>query len=223
MLKCLQNGGGKGFMNRYLRLPIFLFVLILALTACFQLKHPKNRVQYYILEYDPPPVTRPSPLPAAIRVERFSVAPMYNTDRMVYRDRSFRRDEYVYHKWRANPADMVAYFLSRDIRDSGLFRAVLPSESRLAASYILEGSVDDFFEQDREDEWQAVLTLSITIVSADEPDVSSAILYQKTYRARKTCRQKNPRGLAEAMSLAMAEISKNIIGDLYDCLRERKD
>ncbi|MGA1870629.1 MAG: hypothetical protein ACMUJM_19005 [bacterium] len=41
------------------------------------------------------------------------------------------------------------------------------------------------------------------------------IIFQRAYRAQKLCPYKNPQGLAEAMSHAMAEISTKIIDDMY--------
>lgn len=196
-----------------------LTVSILA-VGCINLKQPRNRVQHYILEYASPEIKDLMPLPVSLKVERFSVAPAYNTNRIIYRDGSFKRDEYFYHKWRANPGDMVTYFLGRDIRNSGLFKAVLPHGSDFPFSYILEGSVDEFVEWDSPEGWNAVLAVTVTLMAADEPDVSKRILLQKTYRIEKPLTEKNPQGLAQALSRAMGDISKNIIRDIYSVLKK---
>jgi hypothetical protein len=60
------------------------------------------------------------------------------------------------------------------------------------------------------------------LMAPDEPDVTPKILFQKTYRSSKPCRQKNPRALAEAMSLAMSEASAKIIDDVYQHLANRQ-
>ena len=49
-----------------------------------------------------------------------------------------------------------------------------------------------------------------------------AVLFQKPYRTRKPCRQQHPRALAEAMSLAMSEVSEAIIMDIYEFLKDRQ-
>jgi cholesterol transport system auxiliary component len=215
---------GDFSMNYYKKLFILLLpiVLLLFFGSCLKLKHPSNKIAFYTLEYDPPQIGNLSPLPSVIRMDRFSVAPTYNTDRIVYKDRSFKRETYVYHKWRANPGDLVTYFLARDIKRSGIFKAVLTYDSRFPSSYVLEGSVDEFFESDTEGTWRAVLSLSITLMKEHEPDISKRILFQKTFRAKKSCKQRNPTALAEAMSRAMAEVSEKIIIDIYDYLKDRK-
>jgi len=183
-------------------------------------KHPGHQIEYYTLEYEIPPGADLEPLPYVVRIERFEVAPTYNTSRIIYREGSFRREAYVYKRWRSNPGDLVTYFLNRDIKGSGLFRAVLPHDSRFPSSFVIEGSVDEFFEWDTTTVWTAVLTLSITLMAENEPDVSRRILLQKTYQLREACQAKNPAALAEAMSRAMARVSGEIIKDLYVRIKE---
>lgn len=204
-------------------LVIILTGISLFLTACIDLKQPKNKIEYYTLEYDPPSAGVRRPLPRTIRVTRFSVSPVYNSSRIVYRDKAFKRQTYAYYMWRANPGDLVSYFLSRDMRQSGLFKAVLTPGSSFPSSYLLEGSVDDFYELDRENGWEAVLSVSVAVIDEKELDISKKILFQKTYRSTKPCRQKNPRSLAQAMSRAMSEVSEKIIKDSYDYMATKID
>ena len=178
------------------------------------------RIDYYSLDYDPPGPAGLSPLGAVVGVQRFQVAPLYNTNRIIYRDKQFKRNAYNYHKWRANPGDLVSYFLARDLAESAMFKAVFTLDKKLPVSHTLEGRVDEFFEFDRDNLWEAVLSVSVTLIKEKEPDISKRILMQKKYRVRKPCRQKNPQALAEAMSLAMAAVSKNIKDDLYLLLAE---
>jgi len=205
----------------YKRISILLLGLTVLFGGCLNLEQPREKIAFYTLEYDPPQMADLEPLRLVIRMERFSIAPTYNTNLIIYRDSSFKRDSYVYHKWRTDPGALVSHFLSRDIRQSGLFKAVLHRESRFSSSYMLEGSVDEFFEWDLEETWNAVLSVSITLMAENEPDVSKRIIFQKTYSSRKACKQKNPQALAEAMSWAMAEVSKSIIKDIYSHLKDR--
>lgn len=200
---------------------VVLLCVFLPLAACLTLRQSKEKIEFYTLEYDPPKMVTDEPIPVVMKMERFSVAPPYNTTRIIYRDRSFRRDAYVYYRWRANPGDLVSHFLGRDIRQSGLCTAVIPGDSRSASSHRLEGSVEEFFEWDTQDNWKAVLSLSITLMAENEPDISKRVLFQKAYRATKACAERNPGALAEAMSRAVAEVSGQIIKDIYDALRLR--
>ena len=208
-------------MNRHKRKIVLFLSLPLILGACINFKQPRNRIDFYTLEYEPSQLNRSKSLPIAIRVERFSVAPIYNTNRIIYRDRSFKRNAYVYYKWWANPGDLVTHFLSRDMKASGLFKAVLPRESRTTYSYRLEGKVNEFLEWDSEQYWEAVLAVSAALVAKNEPDVNKRIIFQRTYRAKERCKEKNPSALAEAMSRGMEKVSGEIIRDIYDELKDR--
>jgi ABC-type uncharacterized transport system auxiliary subunit len=209
-------------MTRFMMSLTLIIGLMLPLSACVDLKQPRNKIDYYSLEYDPPRMSELEPVAAVIKVELFSVAPIYNTTKIIYRDQAYQRASYAYHKWHANPGEFATYFLARDMLQSRLFRAVLTNNSRLAHSHVLEGSVDEFLESDTENGWQAVLALSIVLMAPHEPDITKKILFQKTYRITKPCRQKNPGALAEAMSIAMSEASAKIIYDVYEHLTHRR-
>ena len=204
------------------RVWILCVVICLLPSGCLNLKKPRHQIEYYTLEYDPPQSQEAVPLPAVIRVARFGVAPMYNTNRMIYRDGSFKRNAYTYHKWRANPGDLVSYFLSRDLKQSGLFKGALSHDSGAEASYLLEGSVDEFCEWNEAGAWEAVLSITVTLMIESEPDISKRILFQKSYHAREPISQKNPQALAEAMSQAFSGISGEVTGDIYEHLKEAK-
>ncbi len=211
-------------MNRYKKL-LFVLIALLIHSCTSSLKQPSNKIEQYTLEYEPPQLPDlkdAEKLPVVLKVERFSVAPEYNTSRMIYRTSSYKRDAYNYHQWRAGPGDLVSYFLSRDMKQSGKFAGVLSPDSRSLYSYMLEGSVDEIFESDAQGAWKAVLIVSITLMVEDEPDITKKIAFQKTYNSQMESRRKNPKSLAEAMSQAMAKISGEIIRDIYDSL-EGKD
>jgi cholesterol transport system auxiliary component len=209
-------------MKVYRKLLVLSFSLLLMFCSCLNQNHPSDKIDFYTLEYDPPKINGLQALPSVIRIERFSVAPIYNTNRIIYRDKSFKRGSYVYHRWRTNPGDLVTYFLGRDMKTSGLFKADLPHDSRFPFAYMVEGTVDEFLERDMEASWEAVLTVSITLIDEREPDISKRIIYQKTYQAREPCRKKTPRALAVAMSRAMSEVSEKFIKDTHSYLKDKK-
>jgi len=196
-------------MNCFRKTSISFLGFALILSACVPSSKPQNKIEFYTLEYNLTQKAGLKSIPAVIRIERFSVAPMYNTTRMIYRDSSFKRSAYVLHKWRANPGNLATYFLSRDIKQSGLFKAVIPHDSGFPSSYVLAK------------EWRAVLSLAVTLMAHDEPDISKRVLFQKAYRVIKPCKEKHPSALARAMSLAMKEVSGEILEDVYAALKDR--
>ncbi len=199
-----------------------LFVLVvLMIGGCVSLKQPSRKIDFYTLEYSSPEYKNVTPLPFVLQLKRFTVAPAYNSSRIVYQEKKLKRNEYIYHRWRANPGDFVTYFLARDLKQSSLFKGVFALNNRISATHFIEGTVDEFFERDGNDLWEAVLSVNITLMVDNEPDISKRVLFQKHYASTKACEKKNPHSLAEAMSSAMAEVSKNIIDDVYACLETK--
>ena len=197
----------------------FLFLsLPILFGACVSLKQPVNKIEYYTLEYPSPQIKTLHPLPYVIRMDRFTVAPPYNTSQIIYRDQSFKRNAYVNYRWQTNPGATVTTLLKRDIKNSGLFKAVLNPGSRFSSQYMIEGTVDEFFEWDTKNAWKAILTVSIILTEKNKNDIKNRILYQKTYRKAEICQQKQPKAVAEAMSQALSKISEEMIIDVYDCL-----
>ena len=205
-----------------MRLAIFILIIFLiASGGCVTLKQPNMKIEYYTLEYDASHSvknTNLNPVQAALKVERFSIAPVYNTSRIVYRDQEFKRSSYFYHKWKSNPADLVTYFLTRDIRESGLFTAVNVPDSKITHTHIVEGLIDEFLEWDSKDKWEAVLSMNVTLLDAGTSDISKRVIFQQKFSSRKTCKEKHPKALAQAMSQAMAEVSENICLTIHKAL-----
>lgn len=199
-----------------------LLVQGMGISGCVTPPKPPPKTDYYTLEYDPITTDLAGPVQSIIRVERFQVAPLYNTTNIIYKEASFKRDAYHYHKWRANPGDLVTYFLARDLRETGLFNGVFILSSKYPASHVIDGTLDRMYQESVDNSWQAVLSVSITFMADYEPDISKRILFQKEYTLKKQCEQKNPKALAEAMSQAMAEISKAIIIDIHHSLTQRR-
>ena len=207
-------------MKKTVKSAIIIFVILLVMLGCMGNQRSPVKINYYTLEYELNKFDDLKPTPFVLNIERFSVAPVYNSNNIIYKTRQFKRDAYSYHKWRANPGDLVTSFLSRDLKNSLLFKAIFEPGSRFFSSHVISGTVDEFFERDQKDSWTAVLSVSITLIKENETDISKRILFQKHYSINKKCNRKNPRAIAEAMSKAMSGISKIIIIDIHKSLRK---
>lgn len=202
-------------MNPTKKVICFQLIFLVLAIGCIPDRGNIQKINHYTLEYEPPRFEGLTPLSSTIRVGKFQASPFYNSDRISYQENPFQREQYFYHKWRAKPKDLAAYFLARDIRASSLFKAVFGINSHPSSSHVIEGSVDEFFERDKDNLREAVLSISITLMKENEPDVSKRILLQKQYSARSACEKRNPQSLAEAMSRAMSKVSEMIITDIY--------
>ncbi len=210
----------KIFRRTFYTLFILSFIggLVLSLAGCLSFGEPAGKVDYYTLEYVSPKFTDIKTVDSIIKMERFQASPLNNSERISYRKNNFQTDKYGNQRWETHPAHLIAYFLFRDIRQSGLFKAVFNHDTGFAATHSISGTVDEFFEDDRGKIWEAVLSLDIILTAENEPDLNKRILFQKRYGTRKVCAKNNPGALAEAMSKAMSELSAQIITDIYKTL-----
>ncbi|MCP4252333.1 MAG: hypothetical protein GY775_02795 [Candidatus Scalindua sp.] len=209
-------------MVRYI--VIILIAFSLAFCGCISLEQPNTKFEFYTLEYDAlrsDKSTEPGKKSTVLKIKHFNASPIYNTDRIIYSDQQYKRSPYFYHKWRVRPAEFVTYFLARDLKESGLFEAVLPPTSGSLHTHTVEGTVDEFLEKDSNSSWEAILRISVILQVAREPDAGKRIIFERNFSTRKKCREKNPLALAQAMSLAMAEVSKDIGIAIHEALIEK--
>lgn len=218
MIKAQNGISGPRWGSRPGCKQIALLAVILWLAGCGK---PPTLVQKYILEY-PPPVPRASlPLEEGIKVEQFSVAQAFNSTAMIYRPHPYKSEAYSYHRWRVSPGYLVTDYLLRDLRKSGLFKAVLPYDSSDKGRFLLEGGVEEIQEIDEPDGWKAALALNITLLDLNEKEITKRVVFQKNYRVEEPLAEKTPNGLAQGMSRAMERLSGEIITDIYRAAKKR--
>ena len=203
--------------GRWIRFGLVL-LLPAVLASCLGSATPPQPVYYYTLHYEPPSMQQLNHLPCTLRVERFSVSPPYNSQRIIYARDDLRRNAYAYNQWIVSPGELLPYFFARDLRQSNGFRAVLTPDSPLPATHSLYGWVEEFSELDSASQWQASAIIHISLISNLEKDPTRKILLQKRYKALESCKAKTPEALARAMSAAVADISTRVVQDLHDRL-----
>jgi ABC-type uncharacterized transport system auxiliary subunit len=215
LFKPAQPGGWPG------RPWIILLLLILLAPLLFGCGKPPMLINQYILEYPAPIVARKAKIPAAIKVELFSVAQAFNSNAMVYQHQPFKSETYTYSRWRVNPGYLVTDYLLRDFREAQLFNAVFGPNSSAKYRFCLEGGVVEFQELDEPDGWKAALALTVTLQDTTQAELPQRVLFQKNYRAAEPMLAKTPQGLAQAMSRALEHLSARIMTDTYEAACRR--
>ena len=199
-------------------------LLLMGLTGCLGGTRPAPIIKQYVLEYPPPRVEQASPIQASLRVERFSAARLYAGPEMIFRQGAFQQEAYRAQRWRVSPPDMVADLLRRDLRNAGLFRAVLTARDREDPRFDLEGAVDEFIELDGPPPQgrKAKLALTLTFLDLTRREIPERVVYQKAYRCEAACTQEGAAGFAEAMSRAMSQCSEQMVADIDAALKSRR-
>jgi cholesterol transport system auxiliary component len=202
---------------------IFLVICIAGgLSACAGGGKPAVRVEHYALEYASPSLPERTPIDAVIGVDRFSVASIFNSVKIIYRQKPSLYNEYAYHRWRANPGDMVGDSLLRDLRAAGVFKSVFSYRDMENPAFRLKGGVGEFYESDEPAGRKAILSVSITLMDVSQKESTQQIVFQKDYRGEEPLTEQTVQGLARAMSRAVERLSGQIVRDVYEAMKNKK-
>ncbi len=197
---------------------ILLMVLI---SGCSLGGKPSYLINQYALEYPSPILRELNSINELIKVEPFSVAQAFNTSAMIYREGPNLRNVDPYNRWRTKPGEMAAEYLVRDLRNSGVFRAVIPYDQSGETRYLLEGQVDEFLELSEKGGRKAVLSLHVTFLDLKMRDTAEKVIFQRDYKVVEPYPEKTPAALAQGMSRAMEKASRQIILDLQDAVKTK--
>ncbi len=200
-----------------------IILVVIGLTGCLGSTGPAPLVRQYVLEYAAPRAADGTGIAETIKVGHFTAARILAGPAMLYRQRAFRLDAYHEHRWRVAPAEMVGDFVRRDLRSTGLFRAVLSPRDAEETRYILEGGVEEFLEVEGEAGRKALLAATITLLDLSQREVPLRVVFQKAYRAEALFKTEGPAGFAQAMSSAMAQLSARVLADIASAVKRQSN
>ena len=83
----------------------------------------------------------------------------------------------------------------------------------------MTGEVQEFFESREGSERTARLTVTVTLLDFSKGEIAPLLLFQKSFRAEAAITGQKGAGLAGAMSLAMADLSRQIIAEIVSAVR----
>lgn len=201
---------------------LFMVGITCGLMACTFGGKPSVMVEQYALEYPSPSVQNIDRVDKIIRIERFSVSQVFNHVKMIYRQKPYSYDDYTYHRWRANPGDMVGDGLLRDLRAAGLFKSVFSYRDMESPDLLLRGGVGEFYESDGKDGRKAILSVNITLMDRSQAVLAKQIIFQKNYRYEETVPEQTVQGFAQGMSRAVEKFSGQVMADVYEAVKNRK-
>jgi len=201
-----------------LALAILLTVLI---SGCSLGAKTSYIVNQYTLEYPSPILKESTSINELVKVEQFNVAQTFNTSAMIYKEGPNLRNVDPYNRWRTKPGEMATEYLIRDLRNCGLFRAVISYNDSEETRYLLEGQVDEFLEVSEKDGRKAVLSLNVTFLDLKKRGTAEKVIFQRDYKVVEPYTEKTPAALAQGMSRAMEKISRQIILDLQNAVKGR--
>jgi ABC-type uncharacterized transport system auxiliary subunit len=199
----------------------FIFLLMMLASGCSLGAKPAYLVNQYTLEYPSPVLKETTQINELIKVERFFAAQIFDSLAMVYKEGPNLRNVDAYNRWRIRPGDMVTDYLVRDLRNSGLFRAIFSYNDSKETRYLLEGQVDEFLEVNERDGKKAVLSLNVTFLDLKKKEILDRVIFQRDYKFMEPVTEKTPESFAQGMSKAMEKFSKQLISDIHQVLKNR--
>ena len=202
-------------MKASMKITLAALTAILLLGCAMGGGKPAVMIERYAIEYATPAPRGAATAETAIRIDRFSVAQIFNSVKIVYREKPYRFNEYAYHRWRANPGDMIGDCLLRDMRHSGLFRSVFSYRDLEDIPLILKGGVGEFFEMDEDGGRRAVLSIHLTLLDQSTREEGGRVVFQRNYRCEEPVEEKTVPGFVRAMSRAAEKLSEQAVEDIY--------
>jgi cholesterol transport system auxiliary component len=178
------------------------------------------KVDYYQIEYEPMDSPASEPLDVVLGIRNFTISSAYDHDRIVYKEDTFKRQNYYYHRWITNPSAMIKNILLKDLQSSGVYRAVTLIPGGIVWDYEIQGHIHEISESDLGKNWTAVIDLEITLIKTPSTSSIRKVLFQKNYHHSSICEKKEPAAVVAAMSAAVKELSIELQKDIYKAVRD---
>ncbi|MEW6219424.1 MAG: ABC-type transport auxiliary lipoprotein family protein [Thermodesulfobacteriota bacterium] len=197
--------------------PAAAWILALALLGAAGCAGPAAlppEVVHLGLEYPSPGPAPGLAIPVVLGVRQLAAVPPFDTDRLLFREQAFRLEAYFYHRWQADPGQLVTTALVRELRGRQRLAGVVTEDSAVQPRLWLEGSVEEFVHWHGADGWEAVVAVHLLLMDREAPATQPPVLWRRGYQARRPCASPHPEDAAAAMSAALAELASRVAGDL---------
>lgn len=125
----------------------FILTLLPALAGCGHVRYPA----YYTLNLPPPPdPPAPESVRTSIAVREFQAPAYLRQGPIVYRSTPEEIGFYEYHRWAADPRQLVTGAILDHLRSSGKFSLVSRYDGRPDIDYVFSGKLEKLEELDYE-------------------------------------------------------------------------
>jgi ABC-type uncharacterized transport system auxiliary subunit len=178
--------------------------------ACGTVRYPAH----YLLNF-PAPMQRIAPpeFSGPLVVSEFQ-CPQYLCDgRLVYRPTPEEIGFYEFHRWAANPRQMITRYIAEAVRMKSLFSHVVLEDAAVQPAYILNGHIERLEEVDQGGV-SAVCTISAELLDAK----TKSILWSFTASETIPVRRRDVPGVVASLSTAAGLTIEKVVRSLEDAL-----
>ena len=173
----------------------------LALAGCALFRGTPQVRSYTLTLAGEPPARLAEP----VRIGVFTIDQPYATERLAYRTSPYRLDYYTYHRWAADPRQLVQA-AARDYVE----RAAASGAGAETAGTPLEitGHIRRIEELDAPAGWQGALALDLRV------ERGNTLVLARSYAETEPAEARNPEAVAAALSRALARILDDLVAEL---------
>ncbi|MBE0514576.1 ABC-type transport auxiliary lipoprotein family protein [Sulfurimonas sp.] len=180
-----------------------LIILTLFLSGCTTVKPPVVR---YSIAIDDLNINRSGVgcRDKSLKISRAFSSSSLASLKMEYMEPDSKIFAYTQSEWQESPNNMVESALLKSIRESGLFKSVHPSKSRVKSTLVLETNIEEFMQFFSEDfkESHVKVILNLSLIDAK----TNSIVASETFRSRVETKSLDARGAVDAFEDALFEI-----------------
>jgi ABC-type uncharacterized transport system auxiliary subunit len=166
-----------------------------ALAGC-SLAPTTPHIRYYTLAVTGTP---PTHLDAPVRVGTFTADQPYATERIAFRSSPYRLDYYTYHRWAADPRDLLRA-ATRDYFER--------AAGTHGSPYEIEGHLRRLEEVDQPAEWQGALALDVRVTRG------GVVVLDRVFHETEPAESRNPEAVAAALSRALQRVLDQVLTEL---------
>ena len=182
-----------------------------ALTGCSLLPNkPYVQQREWPLDVRREPVAPPNPRRRVLLVRDVRAGPGLEVRGLQWLERDGSVHVDFYEQWAVPPAQAVEDDLRQWLADSGQFKAVVATGSRLNADFVLEAELDAFIA----DLNAGVARVALALVLLDQRKGSTKVLLQRTESAEVRFAGSDPPAIAEAMKAALVAVLRRTETDV---------
>jgi len=173
-------------------------------------------MHYYMLDRAPASLLHhDAKYPIRLGIENFKTDPLYDNERIVYRESPYEVKFYDYHRWVTPTSKMVTEQVIELFSSSKLFREVAPFPLTSNVDYLTQGTIVAFEEWDENDNWYGNVKIFFQLLKASD----NSLVWQGLIGKKTLVTTKQPLALVRALDQslksciaeALAEIDRSLI------------
>jgi len=190
------------------RIPsMILYCILLLASGCATQSSPPV-TEYALSPHALPGQAQKTKLPLTIRVSPVEASRIYQVPDLYYVEAGYQRNPYAYNRWVDAPVRMLQLVLQDRLEQSGLFKAVLPSSSSLAADLRLEITLYDFSQHlGQDNSSEGVVRLQAYLIDTRK----GRLLGEQQFVSRVPATSNSAEGGVAAINAAVSDILPQLI------------